>query len=196
MRFNFFNLPGELRNDVYAYAIRNILVWHMRRLKYFVDFRTDPSNRPHPHEPALLQASKRIRNEVRIMFYATANFHLIFSGSDFAPAIKWLRWLQPELATLVLRPGSLLVELSNSPNPFYSILAGLLKDMRDFPVDLTHDNFRPTMLCPPQFYTREAFDDLIELSRHVRQQRLTNQEIYQLVSLARSPDVVLRELRR
>ncbi|CAK3747693.1 Hypothetical predicted protein [Lecanosticta acicola] len=77
-RTNFFSLPAEVRNQIYAYAL-------VARKEIAVT--------PHLHEPDLLSTSRQIRFEARKFYYRNNTFRVPVRNCDAALLVKFNKFL-------------------------------------------------------------------------------------------------------
>ena len=84
------DLPAELRNTIYEYALAGdeVVHIHSKRCRHL------GRRRPKPwREPGLLRASKVIRSETLLLYYDTRGFEIHITASDCMQFSRWQDWL-------------------------------------------------------------------------------------------------------
>ena len=111
---SFYDLPAELRIEIYKLALRNVVIHVVQPLSDKVS--------PHP----LVRTSKQIRNEILPIIHATCAIECCVTDFNFTGLLDFMRRIPPDEQKYLLKNDNLTIRLHTSTEPCSS-LASLRK---------------------------------------------------------------------
>ncbi|KAK4570261.1 hypothetical protein LTR86_002341 [Recurvomyces mirabilis] len=141
-----YRLPPELRNVIYKLVLVDnpgrstydgdiVLRYGRYRGSHIYNVNGKPIYKKGPRlrwrESALLQASKWIRKETKLLYYTSHTFAVKYTSHDIGPLCQWLRFLISDVdaSSLLTRFKRVLTQYTWSDMPTWLPLAKLYRDV-------------------------------------------------------------------
>lgn len=100
----FYDLPAELRIEIYRLALDRVTVYIL------------PSTRPLHHPHPLLRTSRQIRNEVLPIIHAHCKIKAKITDFDFTGLLEWMRRIPSDQEANLCKNDRLIIELKTTIN--------------------------------------------------------------------------------